>query len=87
MLALVVARPLAQRRLHPVGDGTRTGIDALKGRPRSCSSRSTEHRGLVKIGGEEWTARAFDATQVLEPGQKVEVVDIKGATALVWRQP
>ena len=50
-------------------------------------ARVDEHSGLVKIGGEEWTARAYDATQVLEPGQKVQVVDIKGATALVWRLP
>ena len=42
---------------------------------------------LVKIGGEQWTARVYDATQILEPGQKVQVIDIKGATALVWRQP
>jgi len=87
VLALVAVRPMAQRRLHPVGDGTRTGIEALKGSSAVVLELVDEHSGLVKIGGEEWTARVFDATQVLEPGQKVQVVDIKGATALVWRQP
>jgi membrane protein implicated in regulation of membrane protease activity len=38
----------------------------------------------VKIGGEIWSARAFDAAQVLEPGLQVEVVQIDGATALVY---
>jgi membrane protein implicated in regulation of membrane protease activity len=87
VLALVAVRPMAQRRLHTTGDGTRTGIEALKGSSAVVLELVDEHRGLVKIGGEEWTARVFDATQILEPGQKVQVVDIKGATALVWRQP
>jgi membrane protein implicated in regulation of membrane protease activity len=38
----------------------------------------------VRIGGEEWTARAFMPDQVLEPGMKVEVAEIQGATALVY---
>jgi membrane protein implicated in regulation of membrane protease activity len=87
VLALVVARPFAQRRLHVSGDTASTGIDAIRGSTGLVLQRVDEHSGLVKIGGEEWTARAYDATQVLEPGQKVQVIDIKGATALVWRQP
>lgn len=87
VLALVLARPMAQRRLQPEGHHTRTGIEALKGTSAVVLEQVDEHNGLVKIGGEQWTARVFDATQVLEPGQKVQVIDIKGATALVWRQP
>lgn len=87
VLALAGARPLVQKRLHPAVEGTRTGIEALKGSNAVVLELVDEHRGLVKIGGEEWTARVFDATQVLEPGQMVQVIDIKGATALVWRQP
>lgn len=87
VLALVAARPVVQRRLHPSGDGARTGIEAIKGSTAVVLELVDEHQGLVKIGGEEWTARVFDATQTLEPGQKVQVIDIKGATALVWRQP
>ena len=40
--------------------------------------------GLVKIGGEEWSARAYMEGQVFEPGTRVEVVKIEGATALVY---
>ena len=43
----------------------------------------TEGVGCVKIDGEVWTARALDDDQVIEPGQRVQVVEIKGATALV----
>lgn len=87
VLALVLARPMAQRKLQPEAHHTRTGIEALKGSSAVVLEQVDEHSGLVKIGGEQWTARVFDATQVLEPGQKVQVIDIKGATALVWRQP
>ena len=46
----------------------------------SCS------QGMVKIGGELWQARPYDATQVIDAGQVVRVVEVKGATALVWRE-
>jgi len=43
-------------------------------------------QGMVKIGGELWQARPYDATQVIDAGQLVRVVEVKGATALVWRE-
>jgi membrane protein implicated in regulation of membrane protease activity len=39
--------------------------------------------GQVKIGGEVWSARAYDEDRVIEPGTRVEVMEIDGATALV----
>jgi membrane protein implicated in regulation of membrane protease activity len=39
----------------------------------------------VRIGGEEWSARPFFEGQVLEPGTRVEVAKIEGATALVFK--
>jgi membrane protein implicated in regulation of membrane protease activity len=39
--------------------------------------------GQVKIGGEIWTARAYMDDQVIEPGTRVDVLKIEGATALV----
>ncbi len=86
-LSLGLVRPLAKTRLQAGTEEVRHGIDALKAQDALVLERVDEHGGLVKLGGEHWTARAFDATQVLEPGQTVQVVDIKGATALVWRQP
>ena len=37
----------------------------------------------MKIEGEVWTARSFDEDQTFDPGERVEVVEIRGATALV----
>ena len=57
-------------------------------RPRS-SARAPGARargrqgGRVKIGGEVWCARAYDEDEVMEPGARVEVAQIDGATALV----
>jgi len=39
--------------------------------------------GQVRIGGEVWSARAYNEDDVLEPGARVVVLEIKGATALV----
>jgi membrane protein implicated in regulation of membrane protease activity len=41
--------------------------------------------GQVKIGGELWTARTFMEGEVIEPGARVEVAKIEGATALVYQ--
>ena len=43
-------------------------------------------RGPTKdeFRGEVWSARAYDETQVLEPGAWVEVMKIEGASALVY---
>jgi membrane protein implicated in regulation of membrane protease activity len=58
---------------------------ALIGRQAIVLERiaNDEAAGCVKIGGEVWTARAFDDEHVIERGTRVEVVDVKGATALV----
>ena len=39
--------------------------------------------GTVRIGGEVWTARSYDEDEVIHAGEQVEVVEIRGATALV----
>jgi membrane protein implicated in regulation of membrane protease activity len=86
-LALVtLARPVLKRRLH-LGTGTRTGVDALVGMKAVVVSAVDAHSGRVKLRGELWSARAFDETQVLEPGRSVTVMNISGATAVVWGEP
>ena len=62
----------------------RTGTAALDGARALVLQRVDENGGRVRIGGEEWSARAYMADQVLEPGTRVEVVKIEGATALVY---
>jgi membrane protein implicated in regulation of membrane protease activity len=82
--ALGVLRPIARRHLH-VPPAIRTGTAALVGARAVVVERVDAHGGQVKIGGEVWSARALDESAVLEPGAEVEVAEIQGATALVYR--
>ncbi|HEY1689596.1 MAG TPA: NfeD family protein [Solirubrobacteraceae bacterium] len=84
LLVLAMLRPLAMRhrRLPPP---TRTGAAALVGRDAIVLERIANREGVgcVKIGGEVWTARSYDDGEVIDPGEQVQVVEIRGATALV----
>lgn len=82
-LGLGVARPFALRHIRqpPL---LRTGTAALVGRSAYVLEEVTEHAGKVRIGGEVWSARSYDETQVIPPGKKVDVLHIEGATALVY---
>ena len=80
--SLAIVRPIAKRHLHTPPQ-IRTGTAALVGRPATVLVRVDAHGGQVKIGGEVWTARAYDEDDVIEPGSRVEVLRIDGATALV----
>jgi membrane protein implicated in regulation of membrane protease activity len=61
----------------------RTGTDALVGRKAVVTKRVDAAGGRVRIGGEEWTARAYLEDGVYAEGATVDVVRIDGATALV----
>jgi membrane protein implicated in regulation of membrane protease activity len=76
-------RPIARRHLH-MPAALRTGTSALEGTKAVVLQRVDLNGGRVRIGGEEWSARAYMEDQVLEPGTRVEVVKIEGATALVY---
>ena len=43
--------------------------------------------GQVRLSGEIWTAQPYDETLTIEPGETVEVLQIKGATAYVHPVP
>jgi membrane protein implicated in regulation of membrane protease activity len=82
LASLGILRPIARSHLRmPVA--LRTGTAALVGARAVVLERVDQSGGLVRIGGENWTARPFMSDQVLEPGAQVEVVKIEGATALV----
>lgn len=81
--SVLVVRPIARAHLK-IPSQLRTGTAALAGAKAVVLKRVDADGGLVRIGGEEWTARAYMEGQVLEPGARVEVVKIEGATALVY---
>jgi membrane protein implicated in regulation of membrane protease activity len=84
ILFLLLLRPIALRHRESAPT-LRTGTAALVGQPALVLERIANREGVgtVKIGGEVWTARAYDQGQVIAAGEQVEVVEIRGATALV----
>jgi len=82
-VGLGVARPFALRHIRqpPM---LRTGTAALIGRSAVVLEEVGPHGGRVRIGGEVWSARSYDETQVIPAGKTVDVMHIEGATALVY---
>jgi membrane protein implicated in regulation of membrane protease activity len=84
MVVLRTLRPLALRRGRPAV-GLRTGAAALVGKRAVVVERiaNDEDVGRARVDGEVWTARSFDDGAVIDAGDVVEVVAIRGATVLV----
>jgi membrane protein implicated in regulation of membrane protease activity len=80
--SLAVLRPIARRHLQTPAR-IRTGTAALVGGPATVLERVDGNGGQVKIGGETWSARSYDEDDTFEPGARVSVMKIDGATALV----
>jgi membrane protein implicated in regulation of membrane protease activity len=82
--ALGLLRPIARAHLT-MPHSIRTGAAALEG-ARAVVLQDVDGRGgRVKIGGEEWSARSYVPDEVFAAGAEVEVAQIEGATALVYR--
>lgn len=82
---ITVGRPVLKRRLHTTH--VPTNVDALIGDRAIVVSTVDARGGKIKLRGEFWSARAFDETEVLEPGHAVTVMSISGATAVVLGEP
>ncbi len=81
--ALFVVRPIALRHLRtPLA--IRTGTDALVGVQGLVIEAVDGDGGRVKIKGEVWSARAYDPSSSIAAGRHVEIVQIDGATAVVY---
>ncbi|MFC9509449.1 MULTISPECIES: NfeD family protein [unclassified Streptomyces] len=80
---LVIVRPVARRHMaqQPL---TLEGSDALIGKRAEVKQEVTATRGLIKLSGEEWSARALDESHVIPVGAWVDVMEIEGATAIVY---
>jgi membrane protein implicated in regulation of membrane protease activity len=82
--SLGLLRPIARRHLK-MPHAIRTGTAALEGAKGIVLQRVDGRGGRVKIGGEEWSARSYVSDEAFDVGTEVEVAQIQGATALVYR--
>jgi membrane protein implicated in regulation of membrane protease activity len=81
-MSLWLLRPWINKRF---GRGREMGLAVIEGADVLVVERVTRDTGMVKIEGELWRARPYDVDQSYEPGDRVRVVKVDGATALVWR--
>jgi len=82
-VGLLTVRPIARRQMtHP--PLVREGSYALVGKTALVIEDVTGTQGLIKISGEVWSARAFDESKVIPAGTPVDVMEIDGATAIVY---
>jgi len=84
MLALV--RPNVVKRLH-AGPELTLGHNALIGRQAVAICDITPDGGQIKIGGDRWSALPYDGLTTIKEGARVDVFQIKGATAYVHPVP
>jgi membrane protein implicated in regulation of membrane protease activity len=80
---LAFVRPNMVRRLH-AGPTLQNGPGGLVGKSGLVLERVTAHTGRVKLKGEVWSARSLEESATIEPGAKVAVAQIDGATAVVY---
>ena len=82
--ALALARPSMVKRLHggpelTLGHGKLIGQQALV-----TEEISGLQVGRIRLAGEVWTAVPYDETATIPVGEAVEVLEIRGATAVVY---
>ena len=80
--SLAILRPIARSHIR-LPALSRTGTDAMIGRKGIVTQQVDCNGGRVRIGGEEWSARAYLDDQVLPEGRTVDIIQIEGVTALV----
>jgi membrane protein implicated in regulation of membrane protease activity len=81
-IAFLGLRPIARRHMKLPAQ-LRTGTAALVGKSGTVVEAVSAEAGCVRIDGEVWTARPYDEDESFEAGQRVRVLQIRGATALV----
>ncbi|GGS28052.1 MULTISPECIES: NfeD family protein [Actinokineospora] len=79
---LAGVRPSLKRRWQ--GRLTADNVAGLIGETAVVTATVDATGGTVRLRGGDWSARALDDRQVLEPGTTVTVVEIEGATAVVY---
>jgi membrane protein implicated in regulation of membrane protease activity len=86
-LSVGLFRPIILRHAKSAletGD-TPFGVEAIEGSKGMVLEEVDADRGMIKIDGEIWQARSFDGNEKYLPGERVRVLKVKGATAIVWR--
>src|SRR5262245_31274856 len=82
---LIAIRPLLVRKLHHNHGELKTGTAHVVGRSGVVVREvGPDGGGSIRLAGELWTAKPFDGHSTIAPGIRVEVMEVDGATAVVY---
>jgi membrane protein implicated in regulation of membrane protease activity len=84
-LALFFVRPWIKSRFYLKSHDVKIGVSTILGSEAVVVERIDTETGQVNLSGELWRARPFDAERSYEPGERVRVIEVDGATVLVGR--
>jgi membrane protein implicated in regulation of membrane protease activity len=84
-LALFLVRPWIKDHFYRSSDQRKIGVATILGSEAVVVEHIDSESGQVNLSGELWRARPYDAAQSYEPGERVRVIEVDGATVLVGR--
>ena len=87
-LSVAALRPIVLRHAKSAAEtgDTPFGIEAIEGGHGTVLEEVDGDHGMIKIDGEMWQARSFDHQEKYLPGERVRIIKVIGATAIVWRE-
>lgn len=83
LLLLAVVRPWAKTLLQRSTPDTPMNVRGLVGQIAITLDEVTDRSGLVKLAGEDWSARTAPGVMPRPAGEDVRVVEITGAHAII----
>ncbi|GAA0465680.1 hypothetical protein Ade02nite_47530 [Paractinoplanes deccanensis] len=86
-VSVFALRPIILRHARPALESGETpfGVEAIEGSHGTVLEEVGGDHGMIKLDGELWQARSFDGNEKYLPGERVRVIKVQGATAIVWR--
>lgn len=86
LVLMALIRPYAKKRFNI--KRTRTNVDSVLDQTGIVVKRidNLQAQGLVKIAGQEWTARSTDPDVRIEPGEEVIVDRVEGVKVIVRKK-
>ena len=86
-LSVGAVRPIIIRHARSALEAGETpfGLEAMEGSHGMVLEEVNADSGMIKIDGELWQARSFDGNEKYLPGERVRVLRVRGASAIVWR--
>jgi membrane protein implicated in regulation of membrane protease activity len=87
-LSVAALRPIIMKHAKSAAESgdMQFGLEAIEGGHGLVLEEVHADRGMIKIDGEMWQARSFDGHEIYLPGERVRVIKVIGATAIVWRE-